>query len=143
MAAIVPVAGAVIGAIGSSVSGFLGFKSKQAEVIQGALTTLGDTQNADAQYANAAAESITALYTYGPPIERLWRPCLMWVLMAIILARFFGYAPQYICESDMAAIYQWMEIGLIGYMPLRTVEKVMMGFNIGKILQTYVSKKLV
>lgn len=143
MGGIITILGSLFGLIGNSVSGFLGFKSKQADVIQGAINTLGDTQNADAAYAQAASESLQALYQYGPPIERLWRPVLMWVLMGIILARFFGYAPAYICDTDMAAIYQWMEIGLIGYMPLRTIEKVMMGFNIGKILQTYVSKKLV
>lgn len=134
--------GGLLSVIGSGIGGFFGLKQKQGEVIQGALQTLGQTQDADAQYASAAAESLTALYTYGSPVERLWRPILMWLIMFLIIARWFGFQPAHLDPVEIQSVYQWMEIGLIGYMPLRSLDKWMTGFQVGKILTTYINKKI-
>ena len=135
--------GGIISAIGSGIGGFFGLKQKQGEIVQSALSTLGSVQASDADYNAASARAIEAVYQNGSPVERLWRPCLMWLIMGILVARwFFGYVPPGIHASEITALYNWMEIGLIGYMPLRSLEKMTSMLNIGSILKTFVNKKL-
>ena len=128
--------------LGSGISGFFGFKQAQSQVMSSALDTIGQTQTSDANYAQASAEAIAALYENGPPVERLWRPCLMWVIMIMIVGRWFGYAPGHLDPVELANIYQWLEIGLIGYMPLRTVDKLIRTMSLGSVLKTFINKKL-
>ena len=132
----------LLGLIGQGVGGFFGLKGKQAEAIQQALDTIGQTQNADAEYTRASSEAIAALYENGPPVERLWRPCLMWVIIIMIVARWFGFVPPNVSQEEITVIYQWLEIGLIGYMPLRTVDKLIRTLSLGSILKTFINKKL-
>lgn len=131
----------LFGTLGSAFSSFMGFKSQQGQIVQSALQTIATTNSSDAEYNAASARAIEALYSNGPPIERLWRPCLMWLIMAMLVARwFFGYTPPYITQMELSNIYQWLYIGLIGYMPLRSFEKIATMFNIGSILKTYIGK---
>ena len=133
---------AILGFLGNTVGAFFGFKNQQAKVVESALDSLDAIQTSDAQYASAAAKSIAALYESGPPIERLWRPVAMWVFLSLIVARWFGYVPEHLNAAEIDHVYTWFEIGLIGYMPLRSLDKYVKGFQIGKILNTFVAKKL-
>ncbi len=132
----------LLGLIGSAVSGFFGFKKSQADALTGALGAVGEMNASDAQYATASATAIQAVYENGPPIERLWRPCLMWIIVVAIVSRWFGYQPPHMPQEEVMVIYNWLEIGLIGYIPLRSMEKIMKGFQIGSVLKTFISKKL-
>lgn len=134
--------GSLVGALGSAVGGFFGFKTKQAEVMQSALSSLDSVQDADANYAQAASNAISNLYENGPPVERLWRPILMWIIIIMIVARWFGFIPPGISHEEVMMVYNWLEIGLIGYIPLRSLDKWMKGFQIGSILKTFINKKL-
>lgn len=135
--------GGLLSLIGSGVSGFFGFKQSQGQVVQSAIDTIGQTMDADAEHSRAAAEAIAAIYQNGPPIERLWRPMLMWVLITIVVGRWFGFITTPLPDAEIAYIYQWLEIGLIGYLPLRTVDKFMTNLAVSKVLSQYISKKLV
>ena len=132
----------VVGLVSSGVGGFFGFKKEQANAIRDAIGTIGATQAADAEYAAAASASIAALYQSGPPVERLWRPCLMWIIIIMLIARWFGFTPSHIDPEEVTIVYQWLEIGLIGHIPLRSVDKLMRNLSIGKILKTFIEKKL-
>lgn len=133
----------LFGLLSSGVSGFFGFKNKQAEVIQDAMDTISNANASDSDYARASAKAIEALYENGPGIERLWRPMLMWIIIAMIVARWFGFVPPAISQEEVLMVYNWLEIGLIGYIPLRSVDKWMKGFQIGSLLKTFIQKKLV
>ncbi len=142
MAAIAPIIGGAMSLVGSGIGGFFGFKGKQAELVQGAIDVVGDVNRSDADYAQASANAISSLYENGPPIERMWRPLLMWIIIIMIVCRWFGLVPPHIEKEEVLIVYNWLEIGLIGYIPLRSMEKIMKGFQIGSVLKTFISKKL-
>lgn len=133
---------ALLGLLGQGVGGFFGLKNKQADLVSSAIETIGHAQDADANYAQSSANAISALYQSGPPVERLWRPVAMWVFLSLIVARWFGFVPPGVSEHEINQVYEWFAIGLIGYMPLRSVDKWMQGFQIGSVLKTFINKKM-
>lgn len=134
--------GGLLSLIGNGIGGFFGFKKAQSDTITSAINVIGDAQDSDAQYAKASAKAISSLYENGPPVERLWRPLLMWVIIIMIVARWFGFIPPGITQDEVMVVYNWLEIGLIGYIPLRSVDKWIKGFQIGSVLKKYIEKKL-
>lgn len=133
---------ALLGVVGSAIGGLFGMKKDQANVVQGALKSLDGLAGSDGVQAKAAAASIAALYVNGGWLERSWRPTLMWVTMGLIIARWFGYVPPGIDAEEINHIYTFLEIGLVGYIPLRSVDKALRGFQIGSILKKYIEKKV-
>lgn len=130
-----------LGRLGNS---FFGFKQEQGGVIGAAMQTMGQIADSDASYAAASAQSIQSVYSNGPGIERLWRPVLMWVILFLVVGRWFGWHQlQGLPETEINRIYDFMEMGICGYIPLRSFEKIMSGFQIGNVLKTYVAKKIV
>lgn len=139
----IPILTSLMGVFGKGLNAFFGFKEAQGNVINSAINTLGTITESDSSYASASATAIQAVYQSGPLIERLWRPCLMWIIMTMIVGRWFGWHMlQGLPEVEIARIYDWMEIGLIGYVPLRSFEKIMRGFQIGSLLKSFVAKKV-
>lgn len=132
----------ILSTVGTVVGGFFGFKKEQAKTIQSAVDVVGSSLDSDAAQSKASAEAIAALYQSGPPIERLWRPTFMWVILALVVARWFGYVPPHIPQEEIAYLYNFLEMGLIGYLPLRSVDKWIKGFQIGNVLKTFIEKKL-
>lgn len=122
--------------------GLFGLRKQQSDAISKALEGIEGITEADAAYFNASAKSIETLYTSGGWLERGWRPTLMWVIMALIIARWFGFVPPQLTESEVEHIYTYLYIGLSGYIPLRSLDKWMMGFQIGSILKEFIRKKL-
>lgn len=133
---------ALISGLGSVVGGLFKFKEAQANTVSSAIKVLSESGNSDAQYSLAAAQAISALYSNGPLIERIWRPTFMWIAMALIVSRWFGFVPPHISPEEVSMVYSFLEIGLIGYMPLRSIDKWMKGFQIGSILKTFIEKKI-
>lgn len=135
-------AGSVISGIGSIVNSFFGFKAAQADVVSSALNTFSSITEQDRAYFSASAAAIDAVYTKGGWLERNWRPTLMWMCLGILFSRWFGYMPKGITELDLSNMNTFILIGLGGYMPLRSIDKWMQGFQIGSILKTLIQKKL-
>lgn len=139
-----PLLTSILGVLGKGMNAFFGFKQEQGDVINSAISAMGNVSESDASYATASATAVQAVYQNGPLIERLWRPCLMWIIMTMIVGRWFGWHMlQGLPETEISRIYDWMEIGLIGYVPLRSFEKIMRGFQIGSVLKNFVAKKVV
>jgi hypothetical protein len=133
-----------LGLVGKGLNAFFGFKQAQGEAVTTAINALGQVSDSDSSYANASSNAIQAVYSGGPLIERLWRPALMWVILVMVVGRWFGWdALSDLPASEISRIYDWLEIGLIGYIPLRSFEKIMRGFQVGSILKTFVGKKMV
>lgn len=138
-----PFLGSLLGTVGSLVNGFFGFKQAQGDTVKEAISAIGAASAAETQYAQAAATAITGLYENGPPVERLWRPIFMWIILGMLVARwFFGITPPFLTELELEKLYMFLEIGLIGYIPLRSIDKWMKGFQIGSILKAFIEKKL-
>jgi len=133
----------IISVVGKGLNAFFGFKQSQGEAITTAISAVQGMSDSDANYAAASSQAISNVYSSGPLIERLWRPTLMWVIMFLVVGRWCGWhVLAALPEAEMMRLYDWLEIGLIGYIPLRTVEKMMRGFQVGSVLKTFISKKM-
>ncbi len=138
-----PLLSTLVSVFGKGLNAFFGFKQAQGDVINTAIGTIGQISDSDASYAQAASNAVSSVYQSGPLIERLWRPVLMWVIIVMVVGRWFGWdALNSLPPEEIVRIYDWLEIGLIGYIPLRTFEKLARGFQIGSILKTFISKKI-
>lgn len=134
----------LFGLLGQAIGGLFGMKKEQGEIVGKAIDSLQSIANGDSSQATATAAAINSLYQYGNILERSWRPLLMYLIIGMLVARwFFGYVPPFITTNEVDTVYRLLEMGLIGYMPLRSLDKWMTGFQIGSVLKTFISKKLV
>lgn len=94
------------------------------------------------QKAKAEAEMIKALLAHQAEIEGAaakiiqteaasshwlaanWRPLTMLVFVALIVARWFGWAAPNLSEAEYVKLWSIVEFGLGGYVVGRSVEKV-------------------
>lgn len=53
-----------------------------------------------------------------------WRPITMLTFVALIVARWFGYAAPELTESEYLKLWDIVELGLGGYVVGRSVEKI-------------------
>jgi len=141
----VGIIGLLISTVGSFFGGLFSFKGEQAKTVQSAIDVLKSVNDSDAQSTAAAAQALSAILTQGSFLEKNWRPVLMCVLMGILIASFFGYVPSHLDREvtpTMEKIWTLLQIGLGGYLPLRTFEKVMAQINISSILKELIKKKV-
>jgi len=140
-----PFIAALFGFLGSTVKGIFGFQGDQAATVQKAMDVLKSVNDSDAQVISASAQALSAILTQGSYLERNWRPTLMVLLMIIIGSFWFGYSPPQFnspMTPMMQQIWDLLKIGLGGYLPCRTLEKIVQQINIGSILKTLVGKKI-
>ncbi len=133
----------IFSTVGGIFSGIFKLKSQQADIVSQSIGTLGTVVGADAQQSEAASNAVAALYSNGGFLERNWRPALMWICMFLVVSRWFGYAPGHISQEELMRIYDWLDIGLIGFLPLRSFDKWMRGMQISKIVTAFIQKKIV
>lgn len=142
----IAIVASLISALGSGVSGFFGFKNSQMETVKASIDLLSNVDTNDVKQAAAAAQALQAILTQGIWLEKIWRPALMITLCGIIGSYwFFGYTPPYFnseMSPMMSQIFELLKIGMMGYIPGRTIEKVMTNINISGILKTMINKKL-
>lgn len=136
---------ALISGIGTAINGLFGFKGDQAKTVQEALKVLESVNSTDGQAMTAAADALSAILTNGSWLERNWRPMFMVVLMVLVLCSFFGWVPPHLNDTmspTMQQIWDLLKIGLGGYLPCRTIEKIVQQVNIGSILKTLIGKRV-
>lgn len=138
-----PIITGLISLLGSIFGGIFGLKKEQAETLNKALDSLTTISDSDKAYFAAVATAIDAVYTKGSWIERTWRPVLMWVCTGLIVSRWFGWAPPGLDATEINHMYTFVYVGLGGYIPLRSVDKWMQGFQIGNLLKKFIEKKIV
>jgi hypothetical protein len=136
----------IFGFLGSVVTSLFNFKGEQAKTVQNTLDLLKGLNDSDGQMTIAHAQALSALMTQGAYLERIWRPCLMFILMAIIGSYwFFGYIPPYFNQPMspmMQEIFGLLKIGLGGYIPCRTIEKIVNTLQVGQLLRDLINKKV-
>lgn len=136
------IAASIVGLASKLFGGLFGLRKEQATTIQEALKQMDGVNDSDKAQMAAASASIIALYSKGGILERTWRPTFMWVCMILIVARWFGYVPAGLDAAEVENIYLFMHIGLIGYLPMRSLDKWMIGFQIGGLLKEFIRKRL-
>ena len=137
---------AIFGFFGSAVSGLFGFKGEQAKTVQSALEVLKSVDASDAQAITASSQAIAAILTQGSFLEKNWRPLFMLILMMVVVSAWFGYYPHNFNDPltpMMMQVWDLLKIGLIGYVPARTIEKVVQQLNMGSIIKELIKKKVV
>lgn len=135
----------LFGFLGTGIKSIFGFKGEQAHTVQSALEVLKSVNDVDGQQVTASAQALSAILTQGSFLEKNWRPIFMFELMIIVSAFFFGYSPPHLNDPmspTMLQIWELLKIGLMGYLPLRTIEKVMQSINIASILKELIKKKV-
>ena len=132
----------IVSGIGSAVSGFFGFKNKQGDVVATAIETIGGMAKSDSTAAMAAALAIASETSNGSWMAANWRPMFAIACGVMIVGRWFGYVPEGISPEEIDHVYTLMEIMIGGYVGGRSLEKIISSFNIGKVLQTLISKKI-
>ena len=138
----IPIVSSIAGLLSTIFKGVFGFKKDQADTVQTALKTFNAVTNSEQAYFAASAASIASVYEKGSFLEKNWRPSLMWVCIGLIIARWFGYSPPGLTPEEITHLYTFIYIGLGGYIPLRSIDKWMQGFQIGAILKTFIQKKV-
>lgn len=140
-----PFIAALLGFAGNFFSGLFGMKGEQAKTVQNALEVLKSVNDTDASAIASSANAIQAILTQGSWLERQWRPTLMILLIIIIGSWFFGYIPPHFNDPVspmMREVLDLLKVGVIGYVPCRTLEKIVTQLNIGAILKAFIAKKL-
>lgn len=144
--ALLGLTGTAFNVLGGAISGLFGFKGKQGAVLQSALKTLQSVNASDDARAKAVATVIAAESNSDSWITRMWRPLFMTICMSIVVAFWFGISPSGIDQEMspmMNRIFDLLEIGVLGYIPARTVDKIFKQIEIGKIIKTFINKKIV
>ncbi len=131
----------LFGLLGTAVTGLFGLKQKQGEAVVKGLSTFDAVVKADTDQVNSMSKAIEAVYQHGGVLERSWRPLFMYVCMGIIVARWFGYVPADLSPSEVEHVYTFAYLGMSGYV-MRSLDKWMMGFQIGGIVKHFIEKKI-
>lgn len=139
-----PFAAAITG-IASVIGGLFGFKGKQADTIQSALKVVSDVTASNSQREQAIAQIIAGEASSESWLTRMWRPLTMVMFVGIVVSFWFGIAPPNIdapLSPTLERIFRIIEIGLMGYIPARTIDKIVTQVNLTKILKTFIEKKI-
>lgn len=135
--------------IGSGVKGFFGIKEKQQESLNNVITALGEANSSAASREQAIAQIIAAEAQSGYWLAAVWRPLTMVIFVGLIVAYFFGYTTPNLSQpfpenTALAEVFELVKLGLVGYIPARTVEKIAGKFATTRNLQLltdYFAKK--
>lgn len=140
-----PIIASAISALGSIFGSI--FQTKQAR-LEAYATTLGkvtdvlkEANYTDAQISQAVATIIAAEAQSDSWIAKSWRPITMLLIGSLIASWMYGVTPPNIngqMSPFMAECFELFKIGLCGYMPARSLEKIIKTIMTPKIVETIV-----
>lgn len=135
----------IVGGLGSFFKGLFGLKESQANIIAQAMKVAGDVNSSEAQREVAQAQILVAELQSESWLARNWRPMFMVTCIIIVISYWFGYVPPHLLQEMppmIAEIFSLIKIGLGGYIGARSVEKIFNTLNLGKVLKTFIEKKI-
>lgn len=141
---------ALFGLISQAVGGITSLRSEQSNLIQGAMGSIASVitaaDSSDAQKAQAHAMILAADSASSSWLARTWRPFIIYAVTIVVFAYLFGYVPKNMTPEIMSQFLNMMMTVVVGFGGFRTGEKIVENItrsvNIGKLLQTFVEKKL-
>ena len=141
-----PAIGAIIGGIGSVIGSIFGFKGKQAEIVKSSVDLIGTIQSDEAKAQVAVMTAIVAEAQSESWLTRMWRPMAFMGFLLLIFAYFFGYAPSNVLADSLPPIveriFSLLEVVLLAGYPSRTLEKMTRQIQLGRLLRTFIEKKI-
>lgn len=125
---IIPVITTVGSLLGDTVKGFFGVKQASSENLTKAMEVINSSNLSAAEREKAIAGVIASETSSGYWLSAVWRPLFMVMLCGIVIAYVFGYTtPELLAPmpegSTLRELFELLKIGVMGYMPLRTVDK--------------------
>jgi len=141
------IVGSLIGGIGSAVSGFFGLKQAQVNTVHETIRALNEANTSSADKEAAISNVIMSEAGSGYWLAAVWRPLIMVFFSVLVGMYFFGYTTPNLMQpmpanSIIAEVFEILKTGIMGYMPLRTVEKIASQINIGRIISKLLDKKI-
>ena len=136
---------AIIGGITSIFGGFFGLKKEQAKQVTTAIEAVEKANSSASSKEKAIATIIQSEASSGYWLAAVWRPMLMTVLSGIVVAYAFGFTtPNMLAEmpehSMIGQLFEVLKIGIMGYIPARTIEKIVSKVSINKLIEKFVKK---
>lgn len=117
LAALIPVLAPILGRVVGNLFPDPAEKARaEAEVLQQLMVHQTQIETAAAQIINAEAASQHWLAAN-------WRPITMLIFVALIVARWLGWAAPDLSEAEYIKLWSIVEFGLGGYVVGRSVEK--------------------
>lgn len=139
----------LIGAVGSGISSFFGFKKEQGEAVQQAIKVVGDVNASEATREQAIATIIAAEAQSSSPLTRIVRPLVFLVLTIdlhiLIYTLVTGTFPDVLMQEMPPIVDKLLDIVTMclgGYIGARSLEKIVDKIGIASVLKSYISKKL-
>lgn len=129
----------------TALGGLFKFKKAQADAVMTAVNVVSDVNSSNGQREAAIATIIAAEASSGFWLSSQWRPLLMVFFAAMIGSFWFGYTPSNLegpMPPMMQELFTILKIGIGGYIPARTLEKIVHSLNIGSILKKFIEKKV-
>lgn len=137
----------LFGVIGSGVKGFFGVKEAQMDTINRGIKALSDSNTSAEAKERAIADVVSAEANSGYWLAAVWRPLIMVFFAILIGLYFFGYAPDNLLipvpmDSALGQIFELLQVGLMGYIPARSLEKIVSTINAGSVIKKLIDKNL-
>jgi hypothetical protein len=138
--------GGAFGLISEGVKGFFGVKQRQADLFDHGIQAFSDANNSAASREQAIATVLSSEMSSGYWLSAVWRPLIMVVIAGLVVAYFFGYtAPNLLIpmpeNSMIGELFEILKIGIMGYMPLRSIEKIASQINLGRVISKFIENK--
>lgn len=136
---------ALITGVSSIAKSFFGLQESKIETMQKVVETINSSNMSAAEREKAVASVIASEASSGYWMSATWRPMLMLILSLLVVAYCFGWTTPNLTtqlpESSMIAqLFELLKIGVMGYMPLRTVDKVVEAVTRANVLKQLLSR---
>lgn len=128
----------------SGIKGLFGVKQAQVDVIKSSVDVLNSGIANDAQKTTAVAQILTAEASSGYWLAACWRPMFMCIFMVMIISFWFGHSPPQLNASMppmIGRLFDLIELGLGGYIPCRTLEKIVSQINLSSVIKQLIGNK--
>lgn len=126
--------------LGDGVKAFFGIKQSQLQNVDKIIETINSSNLSASEREKAIATVIASEANSGYWLAAAWRPLFMVILVGIVVAYSFGYVSPNLLEpmpesSMLRELFELLKIGVMGYMPLRTVDKAVEAFTRAGVLK--------
>lgn len=134
---------AILGLFSTVTKGIFGLKTEQSSLIKSSLDVINNVNTSERDRAIAFANYMSAESNSGYWLAACIRPLIALLLVILVTAWFFGYAPPNLEKEMPPFISKSVDclMVFIGfYVPGRSLEKIVTTLTNSKIIQSYLNK---
>lgn len=142
---ILPLISGAFSLIGDGVKGFFGVKQASIENVTKVIDVINQSNITAAEREKAISAVIASETGSGYWLAAVWRPLFMATISGLVVAYCFGWTTPNLLvalpeASMMRDLFELLKIGVMGYMPLRTVDKAIDAIVRANVLKSIVEK---